>query len=240
MVKVLQFHRVTPNFQFCGTWNTPHQFEKFIEFLHTNRIDVILPGQKKDGVIIAFDDAEQNIYHYAFPILKKYEMRAIVFLIVRYIGRRNLWDVTLTGRRQYHLNWHQINEMKKWGIEFGSHTMTHRNLTKLNIADIEYEVFESRKILEQEFGTCSSISYPFNKVNSTVVDAVARAGYEYGFGGNGSSNLCLRKDALYIIDTLGSFRAKIFERPQLVYRYERMKQTIINYFTIATMVMRKR
>jgi len=239
VVKVLQFHRVTPNFQFCGTWNTPHQFERFLGFLHTNEIDVILPGQKKNGVIITFDDAEQNVYHYAFPILKKFKMRAIVFLIVKYIGMKNLWDVTLTGRRHYHLDWHQINEMKKWGIAFGSHTMTHRNLTKLNTADIEYEVFESKKILEQEFGTCDSISYPFNKVSSAVVKAAACAGYKYGFGGSGTGNLCLRKDAVYIIDTLGSFRAKIFERPQLLYRYERMKQTVINYFTIATMVTRK-
>ncbi len=237
--KVLQFHRVTPNFQFCGTWNTPNQFETFLRFLHTNDIDVILPGEKANGVILTFDDGERNIYEYAFPILKKFKMRAIVFLVVQYIGKKNIWDVTLTGRRHNHLDWHQIKEMKKWGIEFGSHTMTHRNLTKLKSADIKHELFESRKILEKEIGECDSISYPFNKVNSDVIKTAARAGYTYGFGGNGSSNLCLRKDAMYIIDTISSFRTKIFEKPRLLYRYERIKQTAINYFTIATMVMRR-
>ena len=238
MEKVLQFHRVTPNFQFCGTWNTPNQFEAFLRFLHTNGIEVILPGEKESGVIITFDDGEQNIYDYAFPILKKFKMRAIIFLVVQYVGKKNVWDVTLTGRRQYHLDWRQINEMKKWGIEFGSHTMTHCNLTKLNSADIKRELFESKKILEDKIGTCSYISYPFNKVNSEVIKVATRAGYEYGFGGNGSSNLTLRKEAIYIIDTIRSLRTKIFERPQLLYRYERIKQTVINYFTIATMLMR--
>lgn len=210
-----------------------------MRFLHTNNIEVVLPGEKENGVIITFDDGERNIYDYAFPILKKFKMRAMVFLVVQYIGKENVWDVTLTGRRHNHLDWHQINEMKKWGIEFGSHTMTHRNLTKLNSADIKHELSESKKILEKKIGTCSSVSYPFNKVNSEVIKAAKGAGYEYGFGGNGSSNLCLRKDAIYIIDTIGSFRAKIFERPQLRYRCERIKQTVINYFTIATMITKR-
>ncbi len=240
MVKALQFHRVTPKFQLCGTWNKPDQFEEFLKFLHTNEIETILPGEKENGIVITFDDGEQSIYDHAFPILKKFRMRAVVFLIVNYIGKRNLWDVTLAGERPHHLSWDQIIEMKKWGIEFGSHTLTHRNLTKLTSDEIEHELFESKRILEQKIGECNSVSYPFNKINPTVIQAAARAGYAFGFGGDGSSNLCIKKEAIYITDTTGSFRVKIFEKPRLLYRYERMKQILINYFTIVTMINRKR
>ena len=239
-IKALQFHRITPEFQFCGTWNKPDQFERFLEFLCTNHIETVLPGQKEEGVIITFDDGEKNIYDYAFPILKKFDIKALVFIIVDYVDRKNLWDITLIGKRTNHLSWNEILEMKEWGIEFGSHTMSHRNLTKLSRDEIEYELAESKRILEQKTGDCNSVSYPFNRVNNSVTRITARAGYKFGFGGDGRNSLLLRKEAVYITDTTSSFGVKIFEKPELIYRYERIKQKIINYFTIATMLSRNR
>ncbi len=240
VVKALQFHRITPEFQFCGTWNKPGQFESFLRFLCTNGIQTILPGQKDKGVIITFDDGEQSIYDFAFPILKKFNMRAVVFLPVDYVGKKNLWDVSLFGKRTNHLSWDQIIEMKKWGIEFGSHGMTHRNLTKLSKDEIEHELSESKRILEQKIGECRSISYPFNKVNWTIIQIAAHVGYTYGFGGDGSSNLLLKKEAVYITDNLRSFRVKVSEKPALFYHYERIQQKVINFFTIVTMILRNR
>jgi len=238
-VKALQFHKITPKFQLCGTWNKPGQFEKFLKFLCSHGIDTILPGQKENGIIITFDDGEKNVYDYAFPILRRYNIKAVVFLVVHYIGKENIWDITLTGKRIKHLSWDEIIEMKRWGIEFGSHTMTHRNLTKLSRSRVEFELCESKRILEQKIGECNSISYPFNRVNQLVLQVAGKAGYKYGFGGDGTSTLLIKKEAIYIIDNSTSFRVKISERPRLLYRYERMKQGIINYFTITTM-MRKR
>lgn len=238
-VKALQFHRITPKFQFCGTWNGPKQFEKFLEFLRTHHIQPILPGEKEDGIIITFDDGEKSIYDYAFPILKRFNFKAVVFVIIRYIGRENLWDISLTGERVQHLSWNEIFEMKKWGIEFGSHTITHRNLTQLSVHEIEYELSMSKRILEQNLGECSCVSYPFNRINMNVVRIARSVGYTYGFGGNGCSNFLLKKEAIYITDNLRSFGVKVFETPKWFYKYERIKQKVINYFTIATMVSRK-
>ena len=102
-IKALQFHRITPKFQFCGTWNKPGQFEGFLEYLCKNGIETIVPGQKESGIVITFDDGEKSIYDYAFPILKNFGVKAVVFLIGDYNGRKNLWDITLTGRRVQHL-----------------------------------------------------------------------------------------------------------------------------------------
>ena len=238
-MKALQFHRITPKFQFCGTWNTPEQFARFLESILDKGVDIILPGQKDDGVVIAFDDGEDTIYDYAFPILKRYSVKAVVFLIVNYIGQDNLWDISITGKRVQHLSWNKIYEMKDWGIEFGSHTMNHRNLARMSEQEVEYEVFESRRILQQELGECTSISYPFNRVNPIVVRAVSKAVYEFGFGGDGRSNLLLKKEGVYITDTPRTFKTKVLEKPDLCYRYDRIKQKVINYFTIATMLAKR-
>jgi peptidoglycan/xylan/chitin deacetylase (PgdA/CDA1 family) len=238
VVKAIQFHRATPKFQFCGTWNYPRQFEAFISFIRDS-VKVVLPGEDQSGVVITFDDGDKSVYEYAFPILKKYDIRAVVFLIVNYIGKDDFWDLALIGSRSPHLSWDEISEMKKWGMSFGSHTMNHRNLTKLTNHEIEYELFESKKVLEGRIGAVDCISYPFNRVNRGVVEYARRAGYKYGFGGMGQGSLLVKKEAVYITDNIRSLSAKIMERPKFLYRYDRVKQQVINYFTISTMLSKR-
>ncbi len=238
MVKAIQFHRITPRFQFGGTWNYPRQFETFIRFLKDNT-KIVLPGEGPSGLVITFDDGDQSIYRYAFPILKRYGVRAVVFLVVDYIGKDDYWDMTLIGRRSPHLSWDEIYEMKRWGIEFGSHTMSHRNLTKLSPYEMEYELRESRRSLGERLGLINCISYPFNRANSEVIKQARKAGYRYGFGGQGESDLLLKKEAVYITDNVRSLNTKINENPRLIYWYDRMKQRVINYFTITTMLTKR-
>jgi peptidoglycan/xylan/chitin deacetylase (PgdA/CDA1 family) len=198
-----------------------------------------MPWEGKDGLVITFDDGDRSIYRYAFPILKKHGVRAIVFLIVDYIGRDDLWDITPLGGRSPHLSWDEIHEMKEWGIAFGSHTMSHRNLTKLNAAEIAYELGESKRVLEEQLGPIDCISYPFNRVDSDVVRWVKQAGYKFGFGGTGESDLLIKKEAVYVTDNIRSMRTKISERPRILYQYDRLKQRVINYFTLTTMLTKR-
>lgn len=237
MVKAIQFHRVTPKVQFCGTWNYPAQFDGFIDFVRRN-YKIVLPGSGADGLVITFDDGDGSVYQYAFPILKKYGVKAVVFLIADYIGKEDRWDITTVGRSA-HLTWDEIKEMNDWGIEFGSHTLSHRNLTLLTRPEIVYELGESRRIIEEKIGPIRCISYPFNRVNSEVVWCAKQACYQYGFGGDGQNDLLLKKEAVYITDNVISLNTKIREQPHMFYRYDRLKQRIINYFTIATMLTRR-
>ncbi|MBN2620506.1 polysaccharide deacetylase family protein [candidate division WOR-3 bacterium] len=235
--KAIQFHRITPDLQFCGTWNTPAQLERFLCFFRDNDMPVVLP-EEGPGLIITFDDGERSFYDYAFPILKQYRTRAIVFLIAGYIGKENTWDISLTGRRVPHLTWDQICEMKEWGITFGSHTMTHRNLTRVSDKVLEWELNASKQMITDKIGECRYVSYPFNRVNAQVLRSAREAGYCYGFGGDGTDRMLVKKEAVYITDTRQSLRVKVYEEPPLLYWYERKKQQIINMFTITTMVMK--
>ena len=237
-IKALQFHMVTPRLQLCGTWNRPSQFESFLEFMVKQEVEIVLPCQGKSGVIIAFDDGEESIYHYAFPLLKKFSIKAIVFVVVGYIGCKSLWDISLSGRHSNHLSWDQILEMKEWGIDFGSHTLTHRDLTKLSTAELEQELSGSKAILEKKLGVIDSLSYPFNRVNARVLVKTREAGYRHGFGGDGSDVLLIKKEAVYVTDNTHSLSVKIYQQPRLTYKYERFKQKIINFFTLATMLKR--
>lgn len=224
--------------QIGGTWNTPRQFSSFIEKSLRQGVKFILPGDSDEGIVITFDDGDLNLYQYAFPLLCRFRVPALVFLIAGFIGKENRWDLTLNRRR--HLHWDEILEMKSAGIRFGSHALTHRNLTRLNDQDLAYEVRRSREILEKKLGLIDAISYPFNRCDQRVFKAVRQAGYRYGFGGNGRHKLAIKKEAVYITDTNATLRVKIREWPRLWYRYERIKQEVINGFTIATMLTQAR
>lgn len=236
MIKALQFHRITPDPRAGGTWNTPRQFAAFLESSLRLGTRFVLPGETKEGIVLTFDDADRSVFDHAFPLLQEFCVPAIVFVVAGYIGREQRWDLSPAGRPGRHLGWPEINAMYKSGIRFGSHGMTHRNLTRLCDAELETELVSSKRILEKNLGTVDAISYPFNRCDRRVLAAVQRAGYRFGFGGDGSGDLALKKEAVYFTDTVRTLRVKIEERPLLWYRYERTKQAVINGFTIATML----
>ncbi len=246
MLKVLQFHKISPRFEFGGTNNTPGQFENFVRFILASGFTPALPSdlEKNDiakPIIITFDDGYRSVYDFAFPIIKRYSIKAIVFLITKYIGSKNLWDIGFFGQRDEHLSWTEITEMKKFGVEFGSHTVNHVDLTRLTRTRLEYELYYSKDFLEKEIGQVATVSFPFNRINHTVLEVTRQVGYRYGFGGfrNNSFPMPIYKDTIYITDNQRSIKIKLAESPKLLYKWERFKSRIINLFSMATVLMRQ-
>lgn len=76
------------------------------------------------------------------------------------------------------LNWEEINEMSLNGVSFAPHSCTHRILTKLSLDDVEKEVNESRKILqEKELTYVPVFCYPNGDFTTEIADKVKNAGY---------------------------------------------------------------
>lgn len=245
MLKTLQFHKISPCIELGGTNNTPAQFENFIRLLLENGFTPVVPSSLKEEVtlkpiIVTFDDAYQSVYEFAFPIMKQYDIKALIFLITDYIGRSNIWDLGIWGTKSRHLNWREILQMKDFGIEFGSHTASHVDLTRVSQARLEHELGHSKEIIEKQIGEIDSVSFPFNRVNENVLMAARKAGYTYGFGGfsNNSFPMPVYKDAIYVTDNSRSFKVKISEHPALLYKYEKLKSRLINLFSMTTILLR--
>ncbi len=81
------------------------------------------------------------------------------------------------------LNEEQLTEMSKGGLlTIGSHTVTHPNLTLCSENELQFELSESKKIIEETFHTeCHSICYPGSAYNQLVTKASEKAGYTCGF-----------------------------------------------------------
>ena len=89
----------------------------------------------------------------------------------------------------------QIKELVAAGWEVGSHSRSHRNLTKLEPAVQRAEVVEAREVLQEALGVpVLTFAYPFGIMNSSVGSYVHFAGYIAAMGlgftsDQGKSNL---------------------------------------------------
>lgn len=76
------------------------------------------------------------------------------------------------------MTWEQAREMRENGIEFGSHGVTHRLLTSLNIADVRKEIQDSRKTMEKKLGVpVDSFAYPNGNYNERIIEILRDEGY---------------------------------------------------------------
>lgn len=116
------------------------------------------------------------------------------------------------------LNWREIKEMLSYGIDFGSHTLTHPDLTSLKESEVKKEVLNSKKILEDRLRTnIYSFSYPYGFYNDDIKKIIKESSYSYartclnGFNSHGQDIFALRRiDALcYRVSDLA---ARLFYR----------------------------
>jgi peptidoglycan/xylan/chitin deacetylase (PgdA/CDA1 family) len=73
----------------------------------------------------------------------------------------------------------QIKEMQASGfVEFGAHTMTHVNLTKVDNEIAQKEIAQSKEAVEKLTGIlCESFAYPYGRYNEQHVQMVKDAGF---------------------------------------------------------------
>lgn len=116
------------------------------------------------SLVITFDDGYQTMYDEAFPVLQRYGLSATVFLTVGEKGTAGPSDrlPSLEGRSM--LTWREIREMHRWGINFGAHTLTHPDLTRLPFDRIEAELCDSKAIIEDALGApVACFAYPYGR-----------------------------------------------------------------------------
>lgn len=166
-------------------------FEKQIAYLskngyHSFTLEEMI--EKKDSlprksVVITFDDGYKDNLTNALPILKKYNFKATVFVIINRFD--NDWSLHRKAKNANIVNHidklsdDDIQTLLQSGlIEIGAHTMNHKNFSKLSLKEKEYEILESKKILEEKFAIeCKTFSYPFGIYNRGDESLVEKFGF---------------------------------------------------------------
>lgn len=157
-------------------------FERQMLFLKSHRYNVLpleaigtLIREKKNvpakTIAITFDDGYKDNYIYAFPVLKKYNLPATIFIIVNEVGRH----------QNDRLSWDEIKIMQDSGIiTFGSHSLGPESLTNIKSEEkLRSEIFDSKKILEEKLDNEINVfSYPEGRFNEKIKQLIMEAGYK--------------------------------------------------------------
>jgi len=164
------------------------------------------------AIAITFDDGYESVYTQAFPMIQRLGMKATVFLTVGSSTSKNS-DLRLkpqNNRRM--LSWREIREMHSYGIEFGAHTLTHPDLTRISIARATTEIIDSKQRIEDALSTeVSCFAYPFGSYNQNILEIVKSnflCAYTTKLGLASSTNdvFTLKRVDMYYLRTKPLFR----------------------------------
>lgn len=214
MLLVLMYHRVLQGSQQGKYANFYESFREHLQRLK-ERYPIVLPGDslsKKLNLCLTFDDATYDFYHFVFPLLKEFKIRALLGVPVHYILESTtllatdrlsvpysiMMQENFYDKKAPFCTWQELNEMVDSGlVEVASHSYLHCNLT-FHFVDLQREIVQSKEILEKKLKQpVNSFIYPFGKMTLALQEQVSkyypyafRIGSALNFGwGNGSKPL---------------------------------------------------
>jgi peptidoglycan/xylan/chitin deacetylase (PgdA/CDA1 family) len=103
------------------------------------------------SVLLTFDDGFADFAECAFEILKTHACTATVFLPSGKIGGMEDWAENGSGGRSL-MSWSQVIDLSRENVDFGGHSVTHTDLTKLSGNELEREIRQCRDQIELKLG----------------------------------------------------------------------------------------
>lgn len=210
-VSIILFHDINPEIAdnsfayLCKHYNII-TITEFLKAAESGKKEA-LPAK---AMILTFDDGHIGNFE-LLPVLEKYNIAVTVFLVAALVNtKRYFWfqyqkisnevedfkklpnkerleklkskgyDQETEFEYPQALNSDQINMMKN-KVDFQSHTMFHPILTRCTLDEAEYEIKESKTLLETVFGlTIEGLAYPNGDYTEREVEIARKSGYKYG------------------------------------------------------------
>ncbi|AKL94807.1 putative xylanase/chitin deacetylase [Clostridium aceticum] len=196
-------------------------FEKHMKYLHNEgfhtitlkELELFLKNEirlPEKSVLITFDDGyKSNIVH-AYPILKKYNQKAAIFIISSYITDET---VAFNPEILQYASWEEL-EKSNDVFEYGCHTHDFHHLED----DEGYLLTKSREAVREdlrvnlEMMQSPYFAYPYGHYNQEVIDVLKELGYHMAFTveeGNvqhGDNRFKLKRRNVYSFTSLKDFK----------------------------------
>ncbi len=162
--------------------------------------DALVCGRRlpRRPILITFDDGYRDVFFHASPVLRRLGFRATAYVVS---GRISAGDPSF-------LTWPLLRALERRGIEIGSHTVAHRDLTSLPDGALLEDLRSSRLTLERRLGhPVPWLAYPFGRNDARVRRQARRAGYLLAVttqpGALASAREPLALPRLRVLDTTG-------------------------------------
>lgn len=182
---------------------TPEKLEEQFKYLKANNYYTITLDNlysyfingiqiPEKSVVLTFDDGYKNNYTELFPLLKKYNFTATIFMITSCIDNSANY---LTSA--------ELKEMSCYGIDIESHTVNHEHLKTLTKGAQLDTLIQSKTFLEKLLNKkINYIAYPYGEYNNDTLICAEQAGYKLALTTDGrwamKKNGILSLDRVYI------------------------------------------
>jgi len=194
MLTVLMYHHINGD----KYSNNLDVFEKHLQYLIDRYIFVVPTDTIESGkkyICLTFDDAYYDFYHYVFPLLKKYNIKAMLAVPTGLINKQTIASTEerlALGHEEIYKNknyqkfgtfctWDELREMHESGLVImASHSHRHKDLS-LDDIDLIEEIVHSKKVLEEKLSiTIKSFILPFGRYNYHSMELLKKH-YKYIF-----------------------------------------------------------
>ena len=139
--------------------------------------DLLTANGYDNPIVITFDDAFENFYTDAYPLLSELKFKCTCFVPTGLVGKTNEWAPTEPV--QPLMTWERIQELQASGVvDFQSHGVSHVALTNVEYGERRREFLDSKVALQTALGKeVNCFSYPFGSANSVIMDEAKETGY---------------------------------------------------------------
>lgn len=140
---------------------------------------------ERSAYVLTFDDAYANFAEVVFPILQEYALPATLYVPIDFVSGSGPAPIEGTASLAA-CSWSELRELAQSGsVEIGSHTLSHRTLTRVSPTEAIAEIRDSRIRLQQEVAqSVTSFCYPRGAWNRELEHVVSKH-YESSATGGG-------------------------------------------------------
>jgi len=171
MITFVHYHQITPI-----------RFTKHLKYYHNNynitpleklAYDETLPHKP---LFITFDDGWASNYQ-LYPIFKQMPGLVTLFLTTQFIDSYINPKTKTMNTQRHTLTSTHIKDMVET-VNFQSHGLTHRDITRLKTEEARNELTESKRIIEELTGSpVYAYAYPYNRTNENMSKMLHDCGY---------------------------------------------------------------
>lgn len=146
-------------------------------------------------IMITFDDGHYNNMYYALPLLKKYDLHAVLNVIGKF-SDFSTSSGDIDNPNYSHVTWDEVAEMSNGRVmEIGSHTYNMHNYKprfglsqnygesdEQYVAALRSDIDKLQKILFEYTGKqCRVLAYPFGKYSTIAENTLVNMGFRMMF-----------------------------------------------------------
>ena len=160
----------------------PRLFEAQMSALVASGLAVLrmdeVPGHLAVGrgraVAITFDDGFRDFAETAWPVLRRLSLPAMVYIPTDCIDGAERWNGAHRPPRPL-MSWDEVRRLAREGVDFGNHTATHPDLSRLDPNAVAAETERARERMRAETGRLPvHFAPPYGRSSPDVRRVIAR------------------------------------------------------------------